>query len=141
MYHNQYLMRQLTLTKEEKQKIENLYKTSPNSVVRERCLCIMLSNQGNSMSKVAEIACVSWRTISRLLNKWDALDSDKKLSALYSAKGQGAKVKLKPVANLLPDLVEEHSRNLNPILDILEKEHSITVCKLTLQNFLKDAGL
>jgi len=134
-------MRRLTLTEQEKQKIEDLYKTSPNSVVRERCLCILLSNQGNSMSKVAEIVCLSWRTISRLLNKWDALDSDQKLSALYSAKGQGAKLKLKPVADLLPDLVQEHSRNLNPILDILAKEHSINVCKLTLQNFLKDAGL
>jgi len=134
-------MRQLTLLEKEKQSIENLYKTSPNSVVRERCLCILLSNQGNSMSKVAKIVGVNWRTISRLLNKWDALDADKKPLALYSSKGQGAKLKLKPVADLLPDLVEEHNRNLNPILDILEKEHSINVCKLTLQNFLKDAGL
>lgn len=141
MFHNQENMRQLTITEEQKQKVEDLYKTSPNSVVRERCLCIMLSNQGNSMSKVAEIASVSWRTIFRLLNKWDALDSDQKMLALYSAKGQGAKLKLEPVADLLPNLVEEHSRNLNPILDILEKEHSINVCKLTLQNFLKDAGL
>jgi len=134
-------MRQLTLSAEDKQNIENLYKTSPNSVVRERCLCILLSNKGNSMTKVAKIVGVNWRTISRLLNKWDILDSEQKLLALYSAKGQGAKLKLKSVADLLPHLVEEHNRNLNPILDILEKEHSINVCKLTLQNFLKDAGL
>ncbi len=134
-------MRQLTLSIEEQQKVENLYNTSPNRVVRERCLCILLSNQGNSMTKVSKTVNVSWRTVVRLLNKWDALDSNQKLTALYTAKGQGAKVKLKPVADLLPDLVEAHNRNLNPVLDILEKEHSIKVCKLTLQNFLKGAGL
>jgi len=134
-------MRQLTLSIEEQQKVENLYNTSPNRVVRERCLCILLSNQGNSMTKVSKAVNVSWRTVVRLLNKWDALDSNQKLTALYTAKGQGAKVKLKPVADLLPDLVEAHNRNLNPVLDILEKEHSIKVCKLTLQNFLKGAGL
>jgi len=134
-------MRQLTLSIEEQQKVENLYNTSPNRVVRERCLCILLSNQGNSMTKVSKTVNVSWRTVVRLLNKWDALDSNQKLTALYTAKGQGAKVKLKPVADLLPGLVEAHNRNLNPVLDILEKEHSIKVCKLTLQNFLKGAGL
>jgi len=134
-------MRQLTLSIEEQQKVENLYNTSPNRVVRERCLCILLSNQGNSMTKVSKTVNVSWRTVVRLLNKWDALDSNQKLTALYTAKGQGAKVKLKPVADLLPDLVEAHNRNLNPVLDILEKEHSIKVCKLTLQNFLKGAWL
>jgi transposase len=134
-------MRQLVLSEKEKQSIENLHKTSSNSVVRKRCLCILLSNQGNSMAQVAKTVGVSWRTISRLLDKWDAQAPEQKLSALYTAKGQGAKSKLKSVADLLPNLVEKHSRNLKPVLDTLEKEHSITVCKATLQNFLKDTRL
>jgi|UPI00037E16E0 transposase len=66
---------------------------------------------------------------------------ENKLSTLSIAPGRGAKVKLEPVAELLPALVEKYSRNLKPILDVLEKEHSIQVSKVTLKNFLKGVGL
>lgn len=134
-------MRQLTLTDKELKSIESLYKISPNATVRERCFCILLSNKGHSMAEVSKIVGVHWLTVKRLFDKCETIGFDPELTALYSAKGQGAKVKLKSVAEILPDLIEKYSRNLYPILDILEKEHSIKVCKLTLQNFLKDAGL
>ncbi|OAV68662.1 hypothetical protein Barb4_01999 [Bacteroidales bacterium Barb4] len=47
------------------------------------------------------------------------------------------KIKLDPVKDLLPQLIENHSRNLNPVLNELEKKHGIKVCKSTLQTFLK----
>lgn len=84
---------------------------------------------------------VHWHTVDRLFNKWNDADSDEKFSALHSASGQGAKIKLKPVAVRLPELVEKHSRNLKLILDTLEEGHNIKVGKITLQNFLKPAGL
>jgi transposase len=73
--------------------------------------------------------------IVRQVNSWES--SPDRYSTLSIAKGRGAKVKLDPVKELLPDLVKEHCRNLNPILDKLEKEHNIKVCKSTLQHFLK----
>lgn len=133
-------MRNIRLTEEEKHEVESLQKASPNFVIRERCLMLLLSNKGNSIAQVAKILSVHRHTVERLLNKWNA-EVDNKLSILYSTKGQGPKVKLLPVADILPDLVEQHNRNLKPILEILEKEYSIKVCKLTLQVFLKGTGL
>ncbi|MGL5938698.1 MAG: hypothetical protein ACRCY5_08285, partial [Phocaeicola sp.] len=72
---------------------------------------------------------------------WELSNADDKFSVLYSLEGRGAKVKLASVADILPALIKQHNRNLKPILEILEKEHSIKVCKLTLQNFLKGTGL
>jgi hypothetical protein len=46
-------------------------------------------------------------------------------------------LKLKRVADILPELVKENSRNLNVVLDILEREHQLKITKQTLITFLK----
>lgn len=132
-------MRFVKLTKEEKTELEKLYKTSPNSVVRQRSLSLLYSNEQRSIAQVSKLVRLSRRTIKRLFDAWEA--SSDKYSTLSIAEGRGAKVKLSYVTELLPGLLKDHNRNLNPILDELEKTHNITVCKLTLQNFLKDKGL
>ena len=38
-------------------------------------------------------------------------------------------------------LVKENSRNLNVVLDILEREHQIKITKQTLINFLKETKI
>lgn len=134
-------MRYIRLSEEEKNQLEELFKTSDNWVVRRRCQILLLSNNGNSLVEVADSLAIHWNTVSRLLDKWETCEAGAKLSALASINGQGAKVKLQPVAAILPDLIEQHNRNLKPILEILENEYSIKVCKLTLQNFLKCTGL
>lgn len=132
-------MRFVVLSEEEKNHLVNLYKTSPNSVARKRCLSLLYSNQKRSIKEVSGLVNVSRRSLERLFNVWES--SDNKYETLYIASGRGAKVKLESVKDLLPDLVKEHGRNLNPILDELLSKHNISVCKLTLQNFLKDLGL
>ena len=134
-------MRRIRLTEEEKQQLENLYKTSPNSVVRERSFCLLLSNKGHNLVEIAAISTFCRQTLSTLLNAWESASSNEKLATLRIDSGRGAKVKLNSVKDLLPDMVKTHSRNLNPILELLEKEHNIKVCKLTLHNFLKGTGL
>ena len=132
-------MRFLRLTEEEESHLAYLYKTSDNHVVRERCQCLLLSDQGHNMTDMSRILDINWLKIVRFFNAWE--QAEDKYSTLSIASGRGAKVKLESVKNLLPDLVQEHSRNLNPILDELKTKHNIQVCKLTLQNFLKDIGL
>jgi len=41
----------------------------------------------------------------------------------------------------LPELADKHARNLTPILEELQRQHNISVCKLTLQKFKKNLGL
>lgn len=132
-------MRFIKLSEEEKNRLEDLYKSSPDHVSRERCQCLLLSNQGHSMAELSRLLSINWLKIVRLFNAWES--SEDKYSALSIASGRGAKVKLEPVRDLLPNLVKEHSRNLNPILEELQSKYNISVCKLTLQNFLKDLRL
>lgn len=87
-------MRYVSLVDEGRHDLENLHKTSSNSVVRARCLCLLLSDKGNSMAQVSRLLNIHWHRVERLFNKWDAADAEDRLSALYSAKGQGAKIKL-----------------------------------------------
>ncbi len=134
-------MRYISLTEEEKQELELLHKTNANSVVRQRSLIILLSDNRNSINEIASFVKRSRRTVSDLLNTWERRGTRPPLDVLRVAKGRGAKVKLAPVKDLLPAMVEKHSRNLKPILASLEKEHSVKVSKQTLQNFLKEAGI
>lgn len=134
-------MRHIRLAEEEKLQMDDLQKNSPSFVIRRRCLSLLLSDNGHSITQVSRMLNVHRHTVERLINKWSTSNVDQKLSLLYSAKGQGAKVKLEPVADILAGLIEQHNRNLKPILDILEKEHSIKVCKSTLQRFFKGIGL
>lgn len=133
------IIRFIRLTEEEKDYLEDLYKTSPNHVTRERCQCLLLSNQGHHMSEISRLLNINWLKIVRLFNSWESAQD--KYKTLSISSGRGAKVKLASVKELLPDLVKKHSRNLNPILEELETKHDIRVCKLTLQNFLKELGI
>lgn len=132
-------MRFLRLSEEERSQLEYLYKTNDNHVVRERCQCLLLSDQGHNMADISRILNINWLKIVRFFNAWESAED--KYATLSIASGRGAKVKLESVKDLLPALIQEHSRNLNPILDELETKHNIQVCKLTLKNFLKDLGL
>lgn len=134
-------MRIVRLTEEEKKRLKELHKTSPDSLVRKRCMCLLLSNHGNSITVVADMMSIHRHTVERLLDSWEQSNEDDKFSVLYPLDGRGVKMKLTPVADILPELIEQHNRNLKPVLEILEKEYSIKVCKLTLQSFLKGIGL
>lgn len=134
-------MRYIRLTEEEKRELELLHKNSSNSVVRERSFMLLLSDNGMCVNEIALLLSHMRHTVSKVLTTWEKADGSSRFEALKVGKGRGPKVRLEPVAELLPELVEKHNRNLKPILAILEKEHTIKVSKQTLQNFLKGAGL
>ena len=134
-------MRYINLSEEEKEHLAKFQNTSKNSVVRQRSLCLLLSDKGFNIKEISYLTGLCRQTISTLLTAWESSSPENKFSTLRIAPGRGAKIKLKPVADLLPELVEKYSRNLKPILDVLEKEHSIQVSKVTLKSFLKGAGI
>lgn len=93
--------------------------------------------KGINVRNCSSFKC-KWLTVVRFFNAWEAAKTiEEKRATLEIKKGRGAKSKLESVASILPNLVKENSRNLNVILDILEKNNNIKICKLTLQNFLK----
>jgi transposase len=134
-------MRIISLTEEERQELKLLHKTSSSALVRERSFTLLLSDSGQYINQIVLTMRRSRRTVSDLLTLWEHRGTTAAADLLGMAKGRGAKIKLAPVKDLLHELVEKHSRNLKPILAILEKEYSVKVSKQTLQNFLKEAWI
>ena len=135
-------MRYINLSEEEQILVNKLEKESPNHITRLRCNLLKLSHKKLSMKEISRLTDIKWLRIVELFNAWErAVDLDEKQETLYIKKGRGAKVKLDPVKEILPDLVAENSRNLNVVLSILSDKYQINVCKVTLQNFLKEAKI
>jgi transposase len=133
-------MRHVELTETEIEKLRFVLKHGKTFLERNRSMCLLLSGQGYSMSKVAEIMKISRMTVKRLLDSWQNA-SDSHFENLYRVKGQGAKSKLEPVRDKIPQLFESNNRNIGMVLEELEKKYGITVCKGTLQAFLKGTGI
>lgn len=134
-------MRFIVLTNKEREQLEQSYKTSHNFIERSRSLQLLLSDRKNSMAEVSRITKVDLQAVIRLFNAWDSASAGNKMSTLLIGSGRGPKVKLEQVRDKLPEMVEKHSRNLNPILHWLDIEYNIKICKQTLRTFLKDARL
>jgi hypothetical protein len=54
------------------------------------------------MSKVAEIMKINRMTVKRLLDAWENVIPCKRFESLYRVEGQGAKSKLEPVRDKIP---------------------------------------
>jgi transposase len=134
-------MRHIELTATEIDKLRFILKHGKTFLERNRSMCLLLSGQGYSMSEVAEIMKISRMTVKRLLDSWQNTESDRRFENLYRVEGQGAKPKLEPVRDKIPQLFESNNRDIDMVLEELEKEYGITVCKVTLQAFLKGTGI
>lgn len=134
-------MRHVVLTKDEVKKLTSIQKHGKNQLERNRSQCLLLSNQKRSMSAVAELMNIDRMTVVRLLDAWDGAPADKRFEVLYRVEGQGAKVKLEPIKDKLPELLEKNNRNTKLVIEDLKNNHDIEVCKITLQSFLKDTGI
>lgn len=131
-------MRYITLSEEEQILVNKLEKESQNHITRLRCNLLKFSNKKLSMKEISRLTDIKWLRIVEFFNAWEkAQNLEEKKKTLFIKEGRGAKIKLDPVKNILPDLVRENSRNLNAVLSILAEKYQINVCKLTLQNFLK----
>lgn len=132
-----FTMRYITLKTEEIEALELLLKTSTDNNVRKRSHCLLLSHQRRAIIDLSKIFDVSRRTIERWFNSW-VLEG---VNSLPIASGRGAKTRLKGYEDVIAMQIELHSRNLKNILTYLKEEHHIIICKKTLRNFLKEAGL
>jgi len=134
-------MRHVVLTKNEVKQLTDLQKHGKTSLERNRSMCLLLSNQKLSMSTVAKLTNVNRMTVVRLLDTWENSPAENRIDTLYRVAGQGAKMKLEAVREQIPELLENNNRNTKLVLEDLEKTYGIKVCKITLQNFLKDTGI
>lgn len=130
-------MRYIKLIEVDLEKLEGLYRRDGSATVRKRSQCLVLSHQGRTITDLAKIFNVSRRTVERWFEGW----VKKGFDSLGVQPGRGAKTLLKGHEGEVHEQLALHSRNLNNVLGHFEKEHGITICKRTLQNFLKGTGL
>lgn len=130
-------MRYITLKTEELKALELLYKNSNDNLVRKRSQCLLLSNQRQSITALSKIFGVNRRTIERWFDGW----AQSGLKSLQMAPGRGVKTRLRGHEDEVKKQVEIHGRNLKNVLNYFQETHNITICKKTLQNFLKGTGI
>jgi len=129
-------MRYVTLKTKEIEALELSSKDS-NNTIRKRSHCLLLSNQGRTITDLSSIFDVDRRTIERWFDKWQ----EEGVDSLPISTGRGAKTLLKGFESEISEQLKIHSRNIKNVLLYLEEKHKISICKKTLQNFLKDTGL
>jgi len=130
-------MRYIILKTEEIEALEQLLKTSSNNTIRKRSQCLLLSHQKRTIIDLSAFFGVSRRTIERWFDSWVL----KGVESLSIESGRGVKTRLKGYEKDVSQQVELHSRNLKNVISYFKEQHNITICKKTLQNFLKDAQL
>jgi transposase len=130
-------MRYIILKTEEIEALELLLKTSSNNTIRKRSQCLLLSHQKRTIIDLSAVFGVSRRTIERWFDGWVL----KGVESLSIESGRGVKTRLKGYEKDVSEQVELHSRNLKNVISYFKEQQNITICKKTLQNFLKDAQL
>lgn len=130
-------MRYIKLTEENLERLEKLYRTSGSASVRKRSQGLVLSHQRRNITDLSKIFGVNRRTIERWFDSWEK----EGFGSLAVQAGRGAKTRLAGFEKEVAEQLELHNRNLNNVLDYFERQHKISICKKTLQNFLKGTGL
>lgn len=127
----------ISLTEAQKHSLERGYKTGKSHLFRRKCQCILLSDEGKTVSELAELFGVSPLSIYTWLNRWESGG----IKGLQLKPGRGRPAKLHPddqrQVKIVKTLVENEPKNLNRVLGQVHSQLGIEVSKKTLQRFLK----
>ena len=117
---NSYLcgMRYIELDTSARQELEKVYHTHAKSHVRQRAQCLLLSNQGYSVPKLADIYSTRTHTVRAWFNRWES----EGIEGLEIRQGRG----LKPAIDaenisFVTHIREEVSLNPHNLRDVVER--------------------
>lgn len=138
-------MKYIKLTEREKTLlIQSL--NSENERLVKRCKAILLANQEiYSMQEIAEMLDICRTSVHYIFKEWEEFKEEKPkkrirlLGQIYD--GRGAKSKLEPIKDKLPDLVKKYNRRTKKLLQVIEENYGIKVTRVTFQNYLKKIRL
>ena len=134
-------MKYIKLTEREKTLlIQSL--NSDNERLVKRCKAILLSSQEiYSMQEIADMLDICRTSVHYIFKEWEQLKKYKPKNRIQIfgeiGEGRGAKSKLEPIKDKLPDLVKMYNRRTKKLLEIVEENYGIKVTRVTLQNYLK----
>lgn len=118
--------------------LQRIHKESKRHKVRQRSQCILLSYQGYMAIELAQIFKVNRITIYSWFDDWDS----RHFSSLYAKKGRGRPPKLnRDQKDKVREWSNQHPKNLNKIMNLIEQEFSIETSKSTVKRILKSFQL
>lgn len=127
-------MRFIVLSEERVSMLTRIYKYSKFHQVRERAQCILLSNEGHTISELHAIFKVDLTTIYNRFNSWES----ESLIGLYDKKGKGRKPKLTPeIKEKITEWIKEYPKNISYICALIEENFGISVSVRTVRRFLR----
>ena len=130
-------MRFIKLNEEEKKELDKIYHNHPKSHVRQRAHCLLLSNRGFNIPKLADIFLTRTHTVRDWFSRWEK----EGIKGLEIRSGRG----LKPAINIedtsfVASIKEEISLDPNNLKQAVERLNAKWGNKLTVRqvkNFLK----
>lgn len=127
--------RHVKLTEAEQALLSETHKTASSYQLRDRCQCLLLSNQGKTINELSLIFVVSRLSITNWFKRW----LDKGFSGLSNAVGQGRKYILtEQDSAVIKAKVQANCQQLKQVRLELKQELSKEFSLKTLQRFLKN---
>jgi transposase len=119
---------------ERKKMLRRIYRQSSRHHVRQRAHCLLLCQEGYSITHLEQIFQVSRKTIYNWLNAWES----RGLIGLYNQKGQGRKPKFTPEQqDKIKEWTEENRQQLKQVSNKIQEEWGISVSGKTIKRVLK----
>jgi transposase len=127
----------INLSKSEKAVLTTGPKTGKKHTFRSRCSMILRSDQGYTVSTIAELEDTTRQTIARWFNRYE----DHGIDGLHTGKGRArppiVRIDNKNMINKIEKLVEEYPQNLDQALIKIEEFTGQSMSRKTLQRVLK----
>ena len=124
----------LTLTKQQRVELEELYKNGKSNRVRRRSHLILLSDKGKSIRELCDIFELNRDTVSDTIRNYNSLE----IKGLFdkARSGRPSALTSEEEEFVLREVAKD-SRNLKKILSELKNKFNKKICKATLIRFLK----
>lgn len=119
---------------ERKSMLKRIYRQSIHHQVRQRAHCILLYEEGYSITELQDILEISRKTIYNWFNAWE----ERGLIGLYNRPGQGRKQKFTPEQQEeIREWTEPHRRQLKQFVSKIKEQWDISVSTKTIKRILK----
>ena len=123
---------------ERKRMLRRIYRQSSRHQVRQRAHCLLLYQEGYSITHLEDILQVSRKTIYNWLNAWES----KGLIGLYNQKGQGRKPTFTPEQqDKIKEWTEENCQQLKQVSHKIKEEWGFSVSAKTIKRVLKSLNM
>ncbi|HEY9297396.1 MAG TPA: helix-turn-helix domain-containing protein [Phormidium sp.] len=124
----------IKLKQEEIITLQEGHKNHPCYQVRNRCQCLLLSNQGKQVKELAAMFSVIPLTIYSWFYRWE----EKGLVGLFNEKGRGRKpILLQAESEKIKTQVQAHAQQLKVARGLLKAELNKEFSHKTLKRYLK----